>query len=151
MFLCTCVQFLCVKSWRVMLRIKITPYRRLNMKLDIQSIFGLHVQCTLHSCTHWLRPSNPFPRIWAHILRRCLTAKIDDISLWAPSPYRINVRTSSTDVHQEFRCWHHPYLFYYTSASDFTPLTSVGVCRSNSSWMVETIGRKPSLAQRLYA
>jgi hypothetical protein len=25
---------------------------RLNMELDFQSLFGLHV----HSCTHWLRP-----------------------------------------------------------------------------------------------
>ncbi len=31
------------------------------MKLDIQSLFGLHV----HSSTHWLRPRNPPPRIWA--------------------------------------------------------------------------------------
>jgi hypothetical protein len=27
---------------------------KLNMKLDLQSLFGLHV----HSCTHWLRPRN---------------------------------------------------------------------------------------------
>jgi hypothetical protein len=30
---------------------------RLNMELDLQSLFGLHV----HSCTHWLRPRNPLP------------------------------------------------------------------------------------------
>jgi hypothetical protein len=30
---------------------------RLNMKLDLQSLFGLHV----HSCTLWLRPRNPLP------------------------------------------------------------------------------------------
>ncbi len=30
---------------------------RLNMALDLQSLFGLHV----HSCTHWLRPRNPPP------------------------------------------------------------------------------------------
>ncbi len=30
---------------------------RLNMKLDLRSLFGLHV----HKCTHWLRPRNPPP------------------------------------------------------------------------------------------
>ncbi len=30
---------------------------RLNMELDLQSLFGLHV----HSCTHWLRPPPPLP------------------------------------------------------------------------------------------
>jgi hypothetical protein len=35
----------------------------LNMELDLQKVyvFGLHV----HSCTHWLRPRTPSPRIWA--------------------------------------------------------------------------------------
>ncbi len=28
---------------------------RLNMELDLQSLFGLHV----HSCTHWLSPRRP--------------------------------------------------------------------------------------------
>jgi hypothetical protein len=50
-------------------------YHRLNMKLDLQNLFGLHV----HSFTHWLRP--PTPRIWAHIRGRYWSAKIDDISL----------------------------------------------------------------------
>jgi hypothetical protein len=41
---------------------------RLNMALDHQSLFGLHV----YSCTHWLRPHNhPSPRIWAHIRGCC--------------------------------------------------------------------------------
>jgi hypothetical protein len=32
--------------------------QNLNMELDLQSFFGLHV----HSCTHWLRPRNsPLP------------------------------------------------------------------------------------------
>jgi hypothetical protein len=30
------------------------------MELDLQSLFDLHV----HSCTHWLRPRNPLPRIY---------------------------------------------------------------------------------------
>jgi hypothetical protein len=29
----------------------------LNIELDLQSLFGLHV----HSCSHWLRPCNPSP------------------------------------------------------------------------------------------
>ncbi len=57
-----------------MLYVKITVIRtlhnlgvcwkhRLNMQLNLQIFFGLHV----HSCTHWLRPRNsPPPRIWAH-------------------------------------------------------------------------------------
>jgi hypothetical protein len=32
-------------------------YHRLNMDLDLQSLFGLHV----HRCTHWPRPLNPPP------------------------------------------------------------------------------------------
>ncbi len=37
-------------------------YHRLNMEIDLQSLFGLHV----HSCYHWLRTRNPPPpRIWA--------------------------------------------------------------------------------------
>ncbi len=53
---------------------------RLNMELDLQSLFGLHV----HSCTHWLRPRTPppsTPRSWAHIRGRYWSAKIDDIFL----------------------------------------------------------------------
>ncbi len=41
-------------------------YERLNMELDMQSLFGLHV----HSYIYWLRPGNPTPpfsRIWAHM------------------------------------------------------------------------------------
>ncbi len=60
---------------------------RLNVELDLQSLFGLHA----HSFTHWLRPRNtpppPSPRIWAHIRGRSWSAKIDDISLWPPGWY----------------------------------------------------------------
>jgi hypothetical protein len=55
-------------------------YHRLNIDLDLQSLFGLHV----YSCTHWLTPRTPYPppsRIWAHIRGRYWLAKIDDISL----------------------------------------------------------------------
>ncbi len=43
-------------------------YHRLNMELDLQSLFWLHV----YSCTHWLKPRNspPSPLIWAHIRGR---------------------------------------------------------------------------------
>jgi hypothetical protein len=34
-----------------------THKHKLNMKLDLQSLFGLHV----YSCIHWLRPRNPTP------------------------------------------------------------------------------------------
>ncbi len=54
---------------------------RLNMELDLQSLFGLH----MHSCTHWLRPRNPpSARIWAHIRERHWSAKTGDMSLWPP-------------------------------------------------------------------
>jgi hypothetical protein len=46
------------------------------MELDLQSLFGLHV----YSCSHWLRRRNlrlP-PRIWAHILGRYWSAKIEE-------------------------------------------------------------------------
>ncbi len=46
----------------------------------------------LHSCTectHWLRPRNPSPRIWAHIQGRHWSAKIDVISWWPPE-YRLD-------------------------------------------------------------
>jgi hypothetical protein len=35
----------------------------INMELDLQSLFGLHV----YSCTHWLRPSIPPPPIPTHL------------------------------------------------------------------------------------
>ncbi len=47
----------------------------LNIELDLQSLFGLHV------CTAVLIGWDPFPRIWAHIRGRYWSAKIDDISL----------------------------------------------------------------------
>jgi hypothetical protein len=60
-----------------------TPYfffygftHRFNMKLDLQSLFGLRVP----SCNHWLRP-----RIPPAYTRAILAAKIDDISLWPPT------------------------------------------------------------------
>ncbi len=56
------------------------PYlynHRLDMELDLQSLFGLHV----HSCAHWLRPHNSRPPHSGSFTRALLSAKIDDISL----------------------------------------------------------------------
>jgi hypothetical protein len=38
-------------------RIYIPCHLRLNVELELKSLFGLHV----HSCTHWPRPRNPPP------------------------------------------------------------------------------------------
>jgi hypothetical protein len=56
---------------------------RLDMELDLQNLFGLHV----YSCTQWLRPRNltpPSHRIRAHRRGRYWSAKIDDISFVTP-------------------------------------------------------------------
>ncbi len=41
------------------------------MKLDLQSLFGLHV----HSCTHWLRPRNPLPSLLGSYTRALLVSQ----------------------------------------------------------------------------
>ncbi len=54
-------------------------YHRLNVELDLQSLFGLHVHCAqLYSLAE--TPQLP-PHIWAHIQGCYWSAKIDDISL----------------------------------------------------------------------
>jgi hypothetical protein len=51
---------------------QLTLHHRLNMELDPQSLFGLHV----HRCTDWLRPATPLlPRIWAHLPRALLVSQ----------------------------------------------------------------------------
>jgi hypothetical protein len=66
-------RYFCALRTAVALRI---IKHRLNMELDLQSLFGLHV----HSCTHWLRPRNPPPHLGSsHIRGRY--GQIDDISL----------------------------------------------------------------------
>jgi hypothetical protein len=51
---------------------------RLNMKVDLQSFWG-SMSRDVHSCTHWVRPSNPpSPRIGALIRGRYWPAKIDE-------------------------------------------------------------------------
>ncbi len=54
---------------------------RVKYKVDLQSLFGLHV----HSCTHWLHETRNSPRIWAHIRGHYWSANINDISLWSPA------------------------------------------------------------------
>jgi hypothetical protein len=52
---------------------------RLNMELDLQSLFGLHVYTVqLYLLAETLQPPPP---IWAHMQGRYWSAKIDDISL----------------------------------------------------------------------
>ncbi len=53
-------------------------FHRLNMELDLQSLFGLLCTDVLMG---WDPATPPTTRIWAHILGRYWSAKIDDISL----------------------------------------------------------------------
>ncbi len=46
-------------------------YIRLNMELDIRSLFGLHV----YSCTHWLRPRPPPPPDMSSYTRALLVSQ----------------------------------------------------------------------------
>jgi hypothetical protein len=47
-------------------------HHRLNMELDLQSLFGLHV----HSCTHWLKPRNsPLPPHFGSFTRALLVSQ----------------------------------------------------------------------------
>jgi hypothetical protein len=55
-------------------------FHRLNMELDLQSLFGL--LCTVKLIAIGRDHRNPPPpRIWAHIRGSYWSAKIDDISL----------------------------------------------------------------------
>ncbi len=50
--------------------------------VDLQSLFGLHVQCTA-VLIDWGPATSPHPpRIWAHIRGRYGSARIDSIFLW---------------------------------------------------------------------
>ncbi len=51
--------------------IKVWKAHRLNIELDLQSLFGLHV----HSCTHWLRPRNPPPPAFGLYTRALLVSQ----------------------------------------------------------------------------
>jgi hypothetical protein len=56
-------------------------YTRLNMELDLQSLLGSCVQLYSLAETPQLPPS---PRIWAHILGRYWSAKVDAIHCVTP-------------------------------------------------------------------
>jgi hypothetical protein len=56
-----------------------SPYCRLNMELDLQSLFGLHVRSSLAETPQ--PPPPPSPRIWAHRRGRYWSAKMDNISV----------------------------------------------------------------------
>ncbi len=57
--------------------------QRLNMELDLQSLFGLHFMWCEQLNSLAKTPATPLlpPRIWTRILGRYWSAKIDDISL----------------------------------------------------------------------
>jgi hypothetical protein len=75
----------CVRwDWRDMcelLRSYLCKNHRLNMKLDLQSLFGLLCTAVL---IVWDFVTPPSPSIWAHLRGRYWAAKIDDTSLWPP-------------------------------------------------------------------
>ena len=59
--------------------VTVIQYHRLNMELDLQSLFGLLCTAVLIGC-YPATPPPTTPRILAHIRRRYWSAKIDDIS-----------------------------------------------------------------------
>ncbi len=54
---------------------RVSVVHRLNMELDLLSLFGLY----LHSCTHWIRLRNPPPPPAFGIIYDGATANVDDI------------------------------------------------------------------------
>ncbi len=81
-------------------------WHRLNMELDLHSLFGLHV----YSCTHWLRLRNPPPPHLGSYSRPLL----DDTSFFDPwllvkrlLPYiHVNLRSSLAFSPVRYRnCW----------------------------------------------
>ncbi len=103
-------------SWTFFMFLKVTLFLRykcnltnwiliqhmLNMKLNLQSLFGHHV----YSCTHWPRPP---PRIWAQIRGRYWSAKINDVSLWPWYPATLyilcrSMRIQSRIANNDYSC-----------------------------------------------
>ncbi len=60
--------------WRPAVNMQCSEMHRLNMELDLLSLF-------VHSCTHWLRPRNPpAPHAFGLIYEGAI-GQIDDLSL----------------------------------------------------------------------
>ncbi len=71
----------------------------LNMELDLQSLFGLHV----HSCTHWLRSRIPHShRIWTHRRLRYWSAKIERRHHFMTSGGQISTKHLKTSIRPFF-------------------------------------------------
>jgi hypothetical protein len=65
---------------------------KLNMELDLRSLFGLYVHC----CTHWLRPRNPppLPPALGLIYEGAISQPRQTTSLCEPLPRRLYLRMS---------------------------------------------------------
>jgi hypothetical protein len=59
---------------------------KLNMELDLQSLFGLHV----HSCSHWLRPATPPPPPLLGLYTRALLVSQDRQHLFVAPWFNVN-------------------------------------------------------------
>jgi hypothetical protein len=81
---------------------------RLNMELDLQSLFRLHVTWCIQLYSLAETPQlSPTPRIWTHIRGHFWSAKGDDISLEPPAIYTVlNKYVSKFGMRQ------HSSLFY---------------------------------------
>ncbi len=144
------------KEWTRILSFR--TRHRLNMELDLQSLFGLHV----HSYTHWMRihspPPHP-PRIWAHIRGRYWSPKTDDISLWPPckrvlAPASWQNSLSPENVHDCCKATAAPswalgfsvkFVYIYesrTPVSSMSPLLGLGHRESTPLRGLETHERK---------
>ncbi len=95
-----------------------TVSHRLNMEVDLQSLFGLHVTwCALHSCAHWLSPRNPPIPPYT----RALLVSKDRRHLWCKYLYNDLVRTRFiyTSVLKSFTLW--DYLSKYMLRASIIP------------------------------
>jgi hypothetical protein len=88
-------------QWLLRIR-QITSEHWLNMELNLQSLFGLHV----HRCTHWLRPSNtppPLPHLGSCECAIGQPRYVDDISLWPHASVSSEIRIIDRIQHFSFQ------------------------------------------------
>ncbi len=126
------LQFLVCKTMETgQFTVLVSLNHRLNMDLDLQSLFGLHM--------HSLRESRPRPppRIWAHIRGRYWSAKIDDISLLPPG---LNKPGASSKMKVGSGITHITYLLC-PPFNTRTWLELVPTCSETRSWSVARWGR----------